>query len=104
MSNNHWLHGELSREGLAGLSKGYSPLIELEIDEDIYRIYAPGPSDYLITRDFVESVKALGGNTIVYSSWCSASSESIIFADGSKIEILSNGAFFKKIRNQRFEK
>ncbi len=90
------------RQKLAGAATDNGdPVLTIETDGGLIRVYSPEPSEYRVNADVVEKARDLGADTIAYANtWCGVTLEGASHGRAIGIDIMPFGEFFQTLRRQ----
>ena len=86
--------------GAAATDNG-DPVLTIETDDGLIRVYSPEPSEYRVSADVVEKARGLGADMIAYANtWCGVTVEGAAHGRAIGIDIMPFGEFFQMLRKR----
>ena len=90
------------RQELAGAATDNGdPVLTINADGGLIRVYSPDPDEYRVSADVVEKARHLGANVIAYSkAWCGVTLEGAEYGRAVGVDIMPFAEFFQMLRNR----
>lgn len=90
------------RQKLAGAATDNGdPVLTIETDSGLIRVYSPEPSEYRVSADVVEKAQNLGADMIAYANtWCGVTLEGEAHGRAIGVDIMPFGEFFQMLRRR----
>lgn len=77
------------------------PILAIQTDHGVLRVYSPDPSEYRVNADVVEKAHDLGADVIAYAElWCGVTLEGSEHGQSLGIQILPFASFFRMLRQR----